>query len=269
MIMQAKRQYVLEDDSEFSRLERQSELPKYDYRKELADLDLKAGQKVLDAGCGSGVVSRFLAKTFRSAQVVGCDFAESRIALASEAAQGLFNLKFVRADLSKPPFPDEAFDVIVCRYVIEHLSAPVRVAVMKELYRCLKPGGTLWLIDFDGSFQNLYPQPPIAEQVFEAVRRLGAIDLEVGRKLPSLALQAGFESAEYRIETFACGHEQGSEEFGVIAEKLHNTYPFVTQLLGNETEARRFFSEYLAALRVPGAVLLENKFTVQAKKRAE
>jgi SAM-dependent methyltransferase len=97
----------------------------------------------LDAGCGDG---RHLAALERSghrpARVVGSDISQ-RILETARAAGGPPGLELVQANLEALPFEDEAFDLVLCTQVIEHLLDPA--AGLGELARVLRPNGTLVL----------------------------------------------------------------------------------------------------------------------------
>jgi SAM-dependent methyltransferase len=97
------------------------------------ELCLAPQASVLDAGCGNGTVYRYRWKD--SVRVLaGCDISPSiaRNTNLSAAARG---------DLRALPFTAESFDVIFCRYVLEHLETPQ--TVFDEFARLLKPGGSL------------------------------------------------------------------------------------------------------------------------------
>ncbi|MFA6416199.1 MAG: class I SAM-dependent methyltransferase [Candidatus Paceibacterota bacterium] len=82
---------------------------------------IKPGMRVLDAGCGEGVLSIMMAQ--KGAMVVGCDLSVPNIENARQYAQseGLSNIEFMVADLEKIPFADDSFDLVVSSHVLEHL----------------------------------------------------------------------------------------------------------------------------------------------------
>ena len=93
-----------------------------------------SGLRVLDAGCGAGVLAAELVA--RGAEVTGIDKSENLLAIARTRAPG----EFRRHDLTQPlPFADASFDLAVASLVMHYLedwTAPLR-----ELHRVLKPGG--------------------------------------------------------------------------------------------------------------------------------
>jgi ubiquinone/menaquinone biosynthesis C-methylase UbiE len=94
------------------------------------------GREVLDAGCGTGLISERLGRLAR--RVVGCDLSAEMLGHAR--ARGF---EVVQGDLRWLPFPDECFDSVVCFKVLAHLRNPSRV--VEELGRVVKPGGHLVL----------------------------------------------------------------------------------------------------------------------------
>ena len=79
------------------------------------------GMKVLDAGCGDGVLSVLMAN--KGAVVIGCDFSVPNIKAAKgyAAEHHIANVEFLVGDVEHLPFPDSSFDLVVSSHVLEHL----------------------------------------------------------------------------------------------------------------------------------------------------
>ena len=103
------------------------------YLRQLGDLD---GRRVLDAGCGGGLVARELAAA--GAEVVGVDRSRGSLGVARRAV----GTRFAPAQgrLERLPFAAGAFDAVVAADVLEHL--PDLPAAVDELARVLTPGGS-------------------------------------------------------------------------------------------------------------------------------
>ena len=93
----------------------------------------KKSGKILDAGCGTGLILRHLPKGS-----IGVDINPRNIKKAKEHAPGA---KVIKADIEKLPFRDNTYSTIVCTEVIEHQPNPL--PAIKELKRVLAPGGVL------------------------------------------------------------------------------------------------------------------------------
>lgn len=123
--------------------------------------DLRAGEAVLDVGCGSG------ATTFEAAwrvgpqgRVVGADISGALLELARRRAgeQGLEGVDFVRADVQTHAF-DPSFDAIVSRFGVMFFPDPV--AAFANLRRALKPGGRLAFACWRSPEDNAIAQVPL------------------------------------------------------------------------------------------------------------
>src|SRR5437867_3583805 len=103
----------------------------------LAGRDL-AGQYWLDAGCGTGTLSRFLAGRSKGCKVLGVDASEEMISRCAPAP----NAEFRRIpDICGTGLPDAAFDGVLCSSTLEYVADPP--AALRELRRVLRPNGLL------------------------------------------------------------------------------------------------------------------------------
>jgi len=110
-------------------------LARYNLALKILRPNLK-NSRVLDAGCGDGVLSYMLAR--EGAEVYGIDVSEKALEVAKTRCR---NARFYRASIYSLPFPDKFFDHIACLEVIEHLTDPDRA--LTELRRVWKGSGKI------------------------------------------------------------------------------------------------------------------------------
>jgi ubiquinone/menaquinone biosynthesis C-methylase UbiE len=167
----------------------------------LTEVAFPSGARVLEVGCGTGSVSRVVARWPGVAEVVGVDASPVFIARARELAAGLDNVTFVQGDARALTVPDDDFDVVVFHTVLCHVPEPERA--LAEGYRVLRDGGMLAVFDGD------YPTITVAlgehdplEDCIEAVKEAFINDPWLVRRLPSLLRAAGFELLGTRSHSY-------------------------------------------------------------------
>src|SRR5215470_2313301 len=101
---------------------------------------VKAGDRVLDVACGTGVVSISAARM--GAKVTGLDLTPELLERARENARiSRVEIEFHEGDAECLPFADSLFDVVVSQF--GHIFAPRPELAIAEMLRVLKPGGTI------------------------------------------------------------------------------------------------------------------------------
>ena len=153
------------------------------------------GATVLEAGCGVGAQTVALARNNPRARITAVDINEASVAAARQACgtAGLSNITFRAANLLEEPFPDATFDHVFVCFVLEHLPDPV--AVLKSLWRVLKPGGTITVIEGDHGSTFFHPHGEMAMRAIQCQVELQARaggDACIGRRLYPLLEKAGF-----------------------------------------------------------------------------
>lgn len=122
-----------------------------------------AGKTVLEAGCGKGRHSRLVA-SWNPAALYSVDLSEA-VFLAEANTREAENVTCVRANLLDLPFPDLAFDLAFCVGVLHHLKSPERG--LEELWRVLKPGGSLclWVYAREGNGWVIWLVDPLRKGI--------------------------------------------------------------------------------------------------------
>ncbi|KAM0944378.1 putative phosphoethanolamine N-methyltransferase [Dioscorea sansibarensis] len=161
----------------------------------VSKLELKAGQKVLDVGCGIGGGDFYMAEKFE-VDVVGIDLSVNMISFALERAIGRkCSVEFEVADCTKKTYPDNTFDVIYSRDTILHIQD--KPSLFKEFFRWLKPGGKVLISDYCKN-----PGTP-SEEFKEYIKQRG-YDLHDVETYGKMLEDAGFHEvvAEDRTDQF-------------------------------------------------------------------
>jgi 2-polyprenyl-3-methyl-5-hydroxy-6-metoxy-1,4-benzoquinol methylase len=101
---------------------------------------VKPGQRVLDVGCGTGVVAITAARA--GAKVTGADLTPELLALARENSMiGQLDIDWHEADVEQLPFEDRQFDIVLSQF--GHMFAPRPDVAIGQMLRVLKPGGMI------------------------------------------------------------------------------------------------------------------------------
>ncbi|MCB9091603.1 MAG: methyltransferase domain-containing protein [Halobacteriovoraceae bacterium] len=254
--------YSMENQKEAQRLEFQAKQRNYSLETELSHLNLKTHKKVLDLGCGTGLMARYLLDENSKLQVSACDYSEVRIQQAKNLSKG-YSIDFFHGDAQNLKI-QKKFDLIISRYVFEHLENPEQAA--RSVYDALEVGGTGYLIDFDGIFLNLYTANDKFNQQLNAINSAVNFDLYIGRKLPALLKSVGFKNIQWRAEINTFEGPELAEEKHNCAQRCQNAYPLLEKLLGSNQEAEMFIENYVDSLDFPETVLFYNKFIAWGEK---
>ena len=158
--------------------------------------------RCLDVGCGGGAVTMDLARRVGAGGAAGgIDLDEVKLELARVAAvaDGLANVEFRAMNVYELAEP-QSFDVVYCRFVLQHLERPDEV--LRATWAAVRPGGVLVVEDAD--FEGLFCDPPndgfafYARSYQQVLARHGGNPV-VGRTLHRLFTEAGVSAPEFDV----------------------------------------------------------------------
>ena len=117
-------------------------------------LGVQADEHVLDIGCGSGQITREVARMAQAGSALGVDISASAIERARELAhaQETHNVTFECADAQVCPFPRAFFDLAMSRFGTMFFGDPV--AAFGNVGRALRPGGRLVMMVWQAAERN-------------------------------------------------------------------------------------------------------------------
>lgn len=116
-------------------------------------LGIKPEHTVLEYGPGTGAFALAAGET--GAAVIGVDISEAMLSFASRKAREakLANVTFQKGAFLTHNQPDETVDYVVTKFALHHLPDFWKVAALRRIWKCLKPGGTFYLQDVVFSFK--------------------------------------------------------------------------------------------------------------------
>jgi SAM-dependent methyltransferase len=144
---------------------------------------LAAGGRILEVGCGAGLLQLQLAKAFPQARCTGVDIDPTGLTQARDAVRraGLAGrIEIVEGDVASV-VPAASFDVVVMVEVLHEISPAVRPDVVSACARALKPGG--WLVIVDETYPSTLAEARQTE--FRFPLQTGLEELMWGNVVPT------------------------------------------------------------------------------------
>lgn len=125
---------------------------------------LRAGERVVELGCGSGALARAAATAVGPAgSVTGLDISAPLIGLAREASPGVGHLSFRECDVQTGDLSELAADLVVSRFGVMFFDDPV--VAFRNVTRALAPGGRLTFLCWRNALENQWITVPMGAMV--------------------------------------------------------------------------------------------------------
>jgi ubiquinone/menaquinone biosynthesis C-methylase UbiE len=164
---------------------------------------LRAGERVLDVGCGTGVVTRLAAEQVRpGGTVAGLDVNAGMLAVARSITPPDMGIEWYEGSAESMPLPDGAFDVVLCQLSLQFVAD--RLRGLWEMRRVLTSNGRL-VLNVPGPAAPMFEiladamGRHIAPQAAGFVRAVFALNEEA--ELEDLLKAAGFRHVNVQAET--------------------------------------------------------------------
>jgi len=214
-------------------------------RNLIAEIHLHPGETILDVGCGSGVLDRWLARhTGGAHRITAVDIHRTllREAAALATKEGLAeHIEFREGNAEVLPFADNSFDVTMSATVMELLDAE---RMLREMVRVTRPGGRVGVVVRAIDMQSFVNVPLRAElkmkiaalpnglagargcadgSLYQRFRNAGLQDVQM---LPQLATYAGARAhaADERIEAALSPAELAEWHTAVTQAEAEGTF---------------------------------------------
>jgi ubiquinone/menaquinone biosynthesis C-methylase UbiE len=110
---------------------------------------LADGHRVLEIGSGTGTLSIRAKRSRPGADVIGIDPDPLALARAQRKLHGQGGIRFDLGYAQTLPYPDGEFDRVLSSMMLHHLDSDAKAAAAAEVFRVLRPGGRLHLVDVD------------------------------------------------------------------------------------------------------------------------
>lgn len=158
------------------------------------EMGVTQGKKVLDVCCGTGVMCVMIADVVGAGgEVVGVDLSEKMLKKAEKRKKD--NIQFCISNAEEIPYEDEYFDCASITFGLHEMPYQVRMNVLCEMRRVIKPGGKIAVLDYS------YPTNKLIRYLFNIwmfVEGETAKDF-VKRDLSSMIRDAGFNFIEKSV----------------------------------------------------------------------
>jgi len=160
------------------------------HQRLIGQAELAESHRVLEIGCGTGNLSIRAKKTHPSIDVTGSDPDPLALKRAQRKAVRLNGIRFERGYAQRLPYSDGEFDRVLSSMMLHHLDDDTKNAAAAEVFRVLRPGGRLHLVDMGG---DMTADDGLSARFVLNRSHTGG---NLGDAIPRLLSAAGFECTQ-------------------------------------------------------------------------
>ena len=160
-------------------------------RRLVNQAEIRGGHRVLDLGCGTGTLTIMSKQSHPGAEVVGLDGDAKVLEIARrKAVKARAEIFLERGMAYQLPYADDSFDRVLSSLVFHHLTSHNKRQTLTEVWRVLRPGGGLHIVEFGP------PRAFYARLTALITARSEEMAANVHGLLPEMFREAGFERVE-------------------------------------------------------------------------
>lgn len=228
---------------EINRLQKQATLGWEKEFRTLKWLGLSDGMNILDLGGGPGFFSELLLENLPNCKVTILEPDKGFVNFAKEnLSKYEGRVEFKEESIYENSLEEETYDFVVSRFVFQHLDDPVSAS--KEIYRVLKYGGIVSIIDSDRGIWGI-SDPDILKgerNILGRLEKRARWNREVGRRLVKILKLGGFKNLDFEavaIHSDIVGVNNIAGDMNITNEDIINlsrVNPKLAQLLKQSKE---------------------------------
>lgn len=203
---------------------------------------LKRGMKVLDIGCGTGAISKDIARIVgKEGKVIGIDNTEKFIKSGKQTYSEIKNLQLIHVDLFEFE-PKEKFDLIISARVLQWLTNPKDA--LQKMKSMLKESGQISVLDYNHEQLEWNPTPPKSMKSFYDTflkwRKDAGMNNKIAEDLQEMMKEAGLTSIEVinSNEHYDKKREDFKSKVGIWSKVAGSTQMVDEGYLDNELRLR-------------------------------
>jgi ubiquinone/menaquinone biosynthesis C-methylase UbiE len=156
----------------------------------IGQAELADDYRVLEIGCGTGNLTIRAKRAHPSIEMIGSDPDPLALRRAQRKAARLSGIRFERGYAQRLPYSDGEFDRVLSSMMLHHLDSDAKTAAAAEVFRVLRPGGRLHVVDMGG---NMTAHDGLSARL--TLRSPLAVG-NLGDAIPRVLRSVGFDCAE-------------------------------------------------------------------------
>ncbi|WP_082951822.1 class I SAM-dependent methyltransferase [Mycobacterium sp. 852002-51057_SCH5723018] len=160
------------------------------YQTLIAQAEFADGQRALEIGCGTGNLTTRVKSAYPAVDVTGCDPDPRALERARRKGRRLNGIRFEQGYAERLPYADGEFDRVLSSMMLHHINPDAKPAAAGEIFRVLRPGGRLHLVDIGSDTTT--DRGLLARLIRRSPHAAG----NLGDAIPRLLTAAGFDCTE-------------------------------------------------------------------------